>query len=108
MRISGLFPALATPVTPSGALDGNTLDRLCDFLLERGASGVCLGGATSEYPRFEAGERLEILRRVARRLPRGTPLVAAIAAKPETDVSALHQHFPESLQWAFGVQMIRD
>ena len=37
-----------------------------------------------------------------------TPLVAAIAAKPETDASALHQHFPESLQWAFGEQMIRD
>ena len=78
MRISGLFPALATPVTSSGAVDGNMLDRLCDFLLERGASGVCLGGATSEYPRFETGERLEILRRVARRVPRGTPLVAAI------------------------------
>ena len=39
---------------------------------------MCLGGATSEYPRFETAERLQILRRVARRVPRGTPLVAAI------------------------------
>jgi 4-hydroxy-tetrahydrodipicolinate synthase len=80
MRISGLYPALATPVTSSGVVDGAMLDRLCDFLLERGASGMCLGGATSEYPRFETGERLEILRRVARRVPRGTVLLAAIGA----------------------------
>ena len=79
-RISGLFPALATPVTSTGSVDGAMLDRLCDFLLERGASGMCLGGATSEYPRFETGERLEILRRVARRVPRGTTLLAAIGA----------------------------
>jgi carboxypeptidase Taq len=37
-----------------------------------------------------------------------TPLVSAIAAKPESDASSLHQTFPESLQWAFGEQMIRD
>lgn len=80
MRVSGLFPALATPVTPAGAVDAVALDRLCDFLLERGASGVCVGGATSEYPRFETAERLGILRRVARRLPRGTTLLAAIGA----------------------------
>ena len=66
-------------IDPVVLLD-NMLDRLCDFLLERGASGLCLGGATSEYPRFETAERLEILRRVARRVPRGTPLVAAIGS----------------------------
>jgi 4-hydroxy-tetrahydrodipicolinate synthase len=79
-RLSGLFPALATPVTSSGAIDLGMLDRLCDFLLERGAAGLCLGGATAEYPRFETSERLDILRRVARRVPRGTVLLAAIGA----------------------------
>lgn len=80
MRLSGLFPALATPVTASGAVDLDGLDRLCDFLLERGASGVCLGGATSEYPRFESGERLAILHRVVERVPPGTSVLAAIGA----------------------------
>jgi len=79
-KLTGLFPAVATPVTSAGAVDYATLDRLCDFLLERGADGLCIGGATSEYPLFELDERLCILGRVARRAPRGTTLVAAIGA----------------------------
>jgi 4-hydroxy-tetrahydrodipicolinate synthase len=80
MRLSGLFPAVATPTTSLGAVDYPTLDRLCEFLFERGASGLCVGGATSEYPHFEQADRLEMVRRVARRAPRGTTLVAAIGA----------------------------
>jgi carboxypeptidase Taq len=36
-----------------------------------------------------------------------TPLVNAIAAKPETDASCLFQSYPESKQWAFGEKIIR-
>jgi carboxypeptidase Taq len=37
-----------------------------------------------------------------------TPLVHAIADKPEVDNSCLHQPFPEAQQWAFGEAIIRD
>jgi 4-hydroxy-tetrahydrodipicolinate synthase len=80
MKLSGLFPAVATPTTSTGGVDFSMLDQLCDFLLERGARGLCIGGATSEYPHFEQAERLEILQRAARRAPRGATLVAAIGA----------------------------
>src|SRR5262245_52953592 len=79
-RISGLVAAMATPVTAAGAVDLAMVDRLCDFLLERGVTGICLGGATAEFPRFETAERLDVLRRVARRLPRATTLLVAIGA----------------------------
>jgi carboxypeptidase Taq len=36
-----------------------------------------------------------------------TPLVQAIAAKPETDASCLQQFYPETQQWAFGERIIR-
>jgi carboxypeptidase Taq len=36
-----------------------------------------------------------------------TPLVQAIAAKPETDASCLQQFYPEAQQWAFGERIIR-
>ena len=36
-----------------------------------------------------------------------TPLVSAIATKPETDASCLHQRYPEDKQWAFGERIIR-
>ena len=77
-RFSGLVAAMATPVTASGAVDFVMVDRLCDFLVSRGVTGVCLGGATAEYPRFETAERLDILRRVARRLPPETTMLVAI------------------------------
>lgn len=35
-----------------------------------------------------------------------TPLVQAIAAKPETDASCLYQFYPEAKQWAFGERII--
>jgi len=71
---------MATPVTASGAVDLAMVDRLCDFLVSRGVTGVCLGGATAEYPRFESAERLDVLRRAARRLPRGTTILVAIGS----------------------------
>jgi 4-hydroxy-tetrahydrodipicolinate synthase len=80
MTITGLFAALATPVAPDGSVDFDGLDRLCDFLIERGVEGVCVGGATSEYPRFELAERRAILARVARRLPSGCSLLTAIGS----------------------------
>jgi carboxypeptidase Taq len=36
-----------------------------------------------------------------------TPLVHAIAAKPETDASSIFKFYPEAQQWAFGERMIR-
>jgi 4-hydroxy-tetrahydrodipicolinate synthase len=80
MRISGLYAALATPVTDTGHVDLDGVDRLSDFVLARGAPGICLGGATSEYPRFELADRLAVLRRVTRRLPPEVQLLVAIGA----------------------------
>lgn len=37
-----------------------------------------------------------------------TPLVQAIAAKPEADASCLFKHYPEADQLAFGEKLIRD
>jgi len=37
MRIRGLYPAVATPVRSDGSVDLAAFDRLCEFVLERGA-----------------------------------------------------------------------
>jgi 4-hydroxy-tetrahydrodipicolinate synthase len=78
--IQGVFAAAVTPVHDDGRVDPGTFDRLLDFLLERGVDGVCLGGATSEYPHFETGERKVLLRRAAARLPPDRSLLAGIGA----------------------------
>src|SRR5215470_9994327 len=79
-RLSGLFAAITTPRTERGALDFNTFDRHLDLLLEAGVHGICLGGATSEYPAVTTDERQQLIRRAAGRLPEGQTLVVAIGA----------------------------
>lgn len=78
--IAGLFAAVATPVGADGQLDLATFDRLVDFLVDAGVSGICIAGATGEYPHFETADRKAVIRRAADRLPRGCALLVGIGA----------------------------
>jgi 4-hydroxy-tetrahydrodipicolinate synthase len=76
--IAGLFAAVATPIHGDGRVDFEALDRLIDFLVESDVSGVCLAGATGEYPHFETADRKAVIRRAAVRLPRDRALLVGI------------------------------
>jgi 4-hydroxy-tetrahydrodipicolinate synthase len=76
--IAGLFAAVATPVASNGTVDYDIFDRLVDFLVERDVSGICLGGATGEYPHFESADRKALIARAARRLPKDRLLLVGI------------------------------
>lgn len=78
--MNGLFAAVATPVRDRGGVDVAALDRILEFLLAAGVDGVCIGGATSEYPHFETAERLEVLQHTAARVPPGRALLVGIGA----------------------------
>lgn len=78
--MTGLFAAVATPLHDDGGLDGATLDRLVDFLVEAGVDGICVGGATGEYPHFEAAHRKAAIQRAAARLPRERTLLVGIGS----------------------------
>ena len=78
--MTGLFAAVATPLLDEGGLDGATLDRLVDFLVEAGVDGICVGGATGEYPHFEAAHRKAAIQRAAARLPRERTLLVGIGS----------------------------
>lgn len=79
-RLSGMFAAITTPRTERGALDFETFDRHLDLLMEAGVDGICLGGATSEYPHVTTDERQQLIRRAARRIRPELGLVVAIGA----------------------------
>jgi 4-hydroxy-tetrahydrodipicolinate synthase len=76
----GLFAAVATPIRENGDLDLPVLDRLVDFLAGSGVDGLCVGGATGEYPHFETADRRAVIERVRRRLPSNVALVAGVGA----------------------------
>jgi 4-hydroxy-tetrahydrodipicolinate synthase len=78
--LKGVFAALPTPLKVDGTIDHGTLDRIVDFVIGAGVQGVCVGGATGEYPHVESGDRHAIVQRVAARLPRDRSLLIGIGA----------------------------
>ena len=80
MIASGLFAALPTPIHDDGRLDLDTFDRIVDFVCGAGVDGICIGGATSEYPHFEASDRIALIRHAATRLPADRALLVGIGA----------------------------
>jgi 4-hydroxy-tetrahydrodipicolinate synthase len=78
--VSGILAAIPTPVQDDGAVDVDAFDRLVDFVVRAGVDGVCIGGATGEYPHFEASERAALIRHAAKRLPPDRALAVGIGS----------------------------
>ncbi len=78
--MTGVFAALITPVDERGRIDYETFAQLINFVLDRGVDGVCVGGATSEYPCFDLPERKELISQAAAIVAQRTRLIAAIGA----------------------------
>jgi len=89
--MNGLFAAVVTPIGTDGRLDETVFDHLVEFLLSAGVHGLCIGGATGEYPHFQARERAQVIRQAARRIPRNRALLVGIGAASMRRVIKLGQ-----------------
>jgi 4-hydroxy-tetrahydrodipicolinate synthase len=87
--ISGLFAALPTPLHEDGSVDLDTFDRLVDFVVAAGVDGICIGGATGEYPHVEVADRRSTIERAARRLPSHASLLVGIGSSSTSRVLEL-------------------
>lgn len=87
--LSGLTAAVATPRAADGTLDAGTFERIVDLLIDAGVAGICLGGATAEYPHTSLGERVGLMRQAGRRVSSGTRLVVGIGAAAPCEVVPL-------------------
>lgn len=73
----GVYPIAATPFTPDLSVDWASLDRLVDFYLEAGASGITILGILGEAQKLEPEESREIARRVIARAT--VPVVVGVS-----------------------------
>lgn len=92
LRLYGIFAALLTPLDERGEVDYETLDRLVDFVLERGVDGVAVGGGTAEYPHFEVEERKRLISRAAARVRGKGLLLTGIGTSSIHSTLALGKH----------------
>lgn len=72
---TGVYTALATPMTLSGAVDYDALGRLLDAQLAAGVHGLVLLGTTAETPALSAAEKTEILRFCTRRVNKRVKII---------------------------------
>jgi 4-hydroxy-tetrahydrodipicolinate synthase len=75
---SGVYAIAATPFHADGRLDLESLERLTDFYVEKGATGLTILGIMGEAGKLEMEESLEITRRVVKRVD--VPVVVGVSA----------------------------
>ena len=76
----GVFPIVATPFRPDGALDMDSLDRLTDFYVARGADGLTLLGIMGEASKLTLEESVQVAGRVLARLGGQIPVIVGVSA----------------------------
>lgn len=84
---AGVFTIAVTPFHPDGALDTDSLDRVTDFYLEKGATGLTILGMMGEAGKLTAAESLAVVRRVTARAP--VPVVVGVSAPGFAAMTAL-------------------
>ena len=77
---SGVFVIAATPFADDGALDLASADRMVDFYLGRGVTGMTILGIMGEAPKLSGGEAAAFARRVMDRVGGRVPVVVGVSA----------------------------
>src|SRR5882724_446145 len=75
----GVFPIAPTPFFDDGRIDTASIDRLTDFYLKCGATGVTVLGQLGEAPKLSQEECVAIAGQMIRRAPQ-LPIVVGVSA----------------------------
>jgi 4-hydroxy-tetrahydrodipicolinate synthase len=76
----GVYLITVTPFTDSGALDASSTDRMVDFCLERGVTGLTVLGIMGEAPKLTMQESEALVQQVLARVQGRVPVVVGASA----------------------------
>jgi hypothetical protein len=85
---SGVYIIAATPFTDDGAVDTASLDRLIDFYIGCGITGITVLGIMGEAPKLTHAESVALTRQVVRRA-NGLPVVVGASSPGFASMGAL-------------------
>src|ERR1044072_7661224 len=88
---SGSFVALVTPMKVDGAVDDEALERLVEFHIANGTSGIVAVGTTGESPPLRVEEHIGVVRTVVRRAAKRIPVIAGTGANSTREAIELTQ-----------------
>ena len=78
-QASGVYPISPTAFHPDGAVDRSSMDRLTDFYLEIGATGITVLGQLGEAPKLSQTESVAIAQAMVKRA-NGIPVIVGVSA----------------------------
>ncbi|TDQ67242.1 4-hydroxy-tetrahydrodipicolinate synthase [Maritalea mobilis] len=85
----GVFVIAVTPFTPSGDIDFESCDRMVDFYLEVGATGLTVLGMMGEAPKLTIEESRTVVERILARVDGRVPVVVGVSAPGFAQIKAL-------------------
>jgi 4-hydroxy-tetrahydrodipicolinate synthase len=91
----GVYPIAPTPFLDDGNIDFESVDRLSDFYLECGATGITVLGQLGEAPKLEHGESVEVATRMIRRAG-SLPVIVGVSAPGFAAMRALTREVMEA------------
>lgn len=77
---NGVYIIALTPFTDTGALDLESTDRMVEFYLERGATGLTVLGMMGEAQKLTTDESQVYVRRILKRVDGRVPVVAGVSS----------------------------
>ncbi|MFC6047850.1 dihydrodipicolinate synthase family protein, partial [Methylobacterium hispanicum] len=75
----GVYPIAPTPFHPDGRIDFDSIDRLTEFYLGCGATGLTVLGVMGEAPKLDHAEGLAVATRFIRRAG-NLPVIVGVSA----------------------------
>lgn len=75
---TGVFTIAVTPFLPDGAVDWDSIDRMVDFYIEKGATGLTILGMMGEAGKLTADESIAVVERVTARST--VPVIVGVSA----------------------------
>lgn len=102
----GVFPYLVSPIGDDGRVKTAVLERLVDYLIERGVHGLTPLGSTGEFAYLDWQQRRAVVETVIRAAAGRVPVVAGVAAT--TTAEAVRQAGEFSAMGADGILAVME
>lgn len=86
---AGVYVIAVTPFLPDGAVDYDSCDRMVDFYLDAGATGLTVLGMMGEAPKLTVEESRDVVGRILKRVNGRVPVVVGVSAPGFAQISVL-------------------
>ena len=91
-KFTGVIPALVTPLNEDESINTGVLDQLIEHLINKGADGFYIGGATGEGIALKTEERMILAEESIKAINGRCPAIIQVAAADFGDAVALARH----------------